>query len=305
MHLASLTIHPEGMDLEGLNLFADKRTESCFSSSIFVSTGDTPITDFSHWRNYAFTQVPDDVDWVCIIDSDETVSIKDPKKIKYILEQDFVSTVRIFGAGGYMKEKLFRVPVQSFFVGPTHEYPDNRGNVFNINYPLFWFVGKDKTEDQIREKAKRDIDILTSYLEGEDVPSRGRWLYYLGQSYELLSMYRSAVDEYQRAFAESEWDEERAWSMYKAGYCMYMMGRMEEAKIHLMQGWLVRPDYAEFPYLLGLIAEAKGEMINAVKWTQAAIALWDNPRPERIGFSAPNASRPLLVRQLARYQPMT
>ena len=69
------------------------------------------------------------------------------------------------------------------------------------------------------------------------------------------------------------WDEESAWSMYRATQCLFEMDRLEEALDTIVAGMARHAGLGDFPWFAGHISLRLGRPQQAVYWARHAIEL--------------------------------
>jgi len=143
-----------------------------------------PITDFARDRNLALARVAKrGYDWAIMLDTDERIHLI-PKKHgardfrAYLGHTPHDILMVRYQSGEYAKERIFRLPAQGHYVGPTHEafVTDEGASRFTLS-EMMTFSEIPKTKEQYRAKVERDRDILEDYVVKH--PKDPRWWYYL------------------------------------------------------------------------------------------------------------------------------
>jgi tetratricopeptide (TPR) repeat protein len=210
-------------------------------------------------------------DWCLWIDSDEWF---DPggEDIRAVLERTDSAAVNMFdGTRMYVKPKAIRIPCQTRWIGPTHEYIGVAGPTFE----RACFYERAKTPDEILRKRHRDIKILEA--ETKRVPKQCRWWYYLGEAYEGIGDYDKALEAYYRRFDMEGWDEEDAWTCYKIA-CIRLFNKpnaysalpFDDVIDICMSGIARHPGIAELFWIAGIAAYKAGRHAHAVYFAELA-----------------------------------
>lgn len=99
------------------------------------------------------------------------------------------------------------------------------------------------------DKTPRDIKLLEEALRGEhgefDDGLRGRYLFYLAQSYHDVGRYRDAIEMYKKRIDAGGWPEEIWYSRFRIGICYTKMDLETEATTAFLSAYEDRPSRAE------------------------------------------------------------
>jgi len=244
--------------------------------------------DFAAARNHALAAAAaTGADWAITLDSDERmVSVPESlRKWLAALTNDLVHVRH--QDGGYAKERFFRLPSKGYWKGPTHEAFVIPSYPAEIPEMRFWEVPK--TEEDYQRKFRRDAEILRAYTAQN--PTDPRWWYYLGDSLQNMREYEQSVDAYHRCWALDGWDEESAWSMYRAAEAYHQLGRHDDAVMACAKGLTRQAQIPELAWYAAWLSYQAGNHRDAVGWARMAAALGnvtdDGVRPVRSGFSHP------------------
>lgn len=235
--------------------------------------------DFAAARNHALRVAEElKADWAMTLDTDERMVFAPGFSLKKALSEPKSKVLLVQQAdGSYCKERFFRLPTQVRFHGPTHE--GLRGMVEGEILRGMTFSELEKTQDQLRIKNERDVDILTRHLKHEYNP---RWLFHLGTALHGLHQYRKAIDAYCECADLRGWSEESSWACYRAAECACAMKQWIEAIALCARGLSLRPRTMELAWLAGWAAYQGGEYEASIAWCRIAISI--GPEDTRVGF---------------------
>ena len=233
--------------------------------------------NFSEQRNFNFSRVPDDTDFICWADSDDVI-LNAPRlrEIADLAKQnghDAVFFTYWYGCkfdGEASEENFVEVEIQQkrerllkkdsiVWKKRLHESPVPIDGVnfvhtkveYSEENPIVWMhlgADRDQTEDgivkrNIRNRRILELDLAEERAEGEADP---RTLLYLMKIYaeqrEDGDILRKCVDMGREYLLKSGWDEERAVCYKLMSSCMGTLGNHEEARDLLMNA------LTEYPY---------------------------------------------------------
>jgi tetratricopeptide (TPR) repeat protein len=243
---------------------------------------------FSDARNFALIAATQTgADWSVTLDTDERLSVE-PEVLRTFLEETEAGLIHLrYQDGSYGKERFFRLPARGGFSGPTHEA--FMGDVLVLDAPSGHFREEPKTEEDYQRKFDRDISILSRHV--VDHPDDPRWRYYLADSLQNAGRLQEAVEQFQACWDLNGWDEESAWSMYRAAECQIALGDLDAAIQSCANGLVRHPGVAELPWLASWACFRKGEMRRAIAWARMSCALGSvegiGDSFHRLGFTNP------------------
>jgi tetratricopeptide (TPR) repeat protein len=247
--------------------------------------------DFAAARNFALQAAHElGADWAITVDTDERIELENVN-LRAALAATAAGSLHVTQADGtYGKERLFRLPAQGRYVGPTHEAFIRDGGISEtLEGAVFRELGKSR--EQYQRKAERDIAILTRHT--AEHPDDPRWFYYLGDSYAGLDRHEEAIAAFRACASLNGWDEEGAWAMYRAAECLLKLGRPGEAIEACAAGMARHAGLAELPWLAAYAAWQADRPAQAVYWARQSIAMGqfagDGASVPRIGFRHPPA----------------
>lgn len=251
--------------------------------------------DFAAARNFALQAAHElGADWTVTLDTDERIDIG-AVDVRGALATTAAASLHVVqGNGTYGKERFFRLPARGRYVGPTHEAFIREGDGNGSGSETLGGVTFDelgKSVEQYRQKAERDIAILTRHTAAH--PDDPRWFYYLGDSYAGLERHEEAIAAFRACAARKGWDEEGAWAMYRAAECLIKLGRAEDAIEACATGMARHAGLAELPWLAAYASWQAGRPAQAAYWARQSIAMGHyagaGASVPRIGFRHPPA----------------
>jgi tetratricopeptide (TPR) repeat protein len=247
--------------------------------------------DFAAARNVALQAAHElGADWAITLDTDERIDVG-AVDLRAALAATAADSLHVKQANGtYGKERLFRLPARGQYAGPTHEaFIRDGGSSETLEGVVFHEL--DKSHEQYRRKAERDIAILTRHTAAH--PDDPRWFYYLGDSYAGLDRHEEAIAAFRACASLNGWDEEGAWAMYRAAECLLKLGRPAEAIEACAMGMARHAGLAELPWLAAYAAWQAGRPAQAAYWARQSIAMGHfagaGATVPRIGFRHPPA----------------
>lgn len=247
--------------------------------------------DFSAARNVSLQAAAEmGAAWAVILDTDERIDPGDID-VRATLAETAFDVLHVEQANGtYGKPRFFRLPARGAFAGPTHEaFIQEHGGSITLSGILFEELGK--SPEQYRQKAERDIAILTRHT--AEHPRDPRWFYYLGDSYAGLERHEEAVAAFRACADLNGWDEEAAWAMYRAAESLLRLGKPREAIAACAAGMAHHAGMAELPWLAGYAAWQAGLPAQAAYWARQSIAMGHfagaGASVPRLGFRHPPA----------------
>ncbi|MCH5249895.1 MAG: glycosyltransferase [Lachnospiraceae bacterium] len=258
------------------------------------------INDFGAARNFAISKASND--WILSIDCDEYIETIDEELLSTLMQQkpDAAGQILIrnrFTQGG--QSSIENIRVSRFFnrkyfhfVGAIHEqieYIDATSDIQEIQdssycpkhvYPApitVLHVGYDGSEDEMRIKCLRNIELLEKELENNGPDS---YIYYqLGQSCMRLKNYSEAYKWFDLGLSmDVDPSQTYVQTMVESyGYCLLELKMNEEALqlLNIYDDFAVRADFVfliGFIYMNnGLFDEAVGEFEKATTMKQFAV----------------------------------
>jgi glycosyltransferase involved in cell wall biosynthesis len=156
---------------------------------------------------------------------------------------------QVCGDMDWWNARLCRLDRDWISVGVTHEFWRAIPEAGEL--PQLHSMDIDDRDDggSKSDKAVRDIRLLEEALRGEhgefDEGLRGRYLFYLAQSYHDVGRFDDAIKTYEKRIEAGGWDEEIWYSQYRIGLCHVKMDREPEAIAALLLAYETRPSRAE------------------------------------------------------------
>jgi tetratricopeptide (TPR) repeat protein len=268
MKKASLTLSGNNQDIvaDALNSVKD-RVDIC----ILIDTGITDNTiekareivgdklvvkkynwknDFSEARNRALEcAAEENCDLAIMCDTDERMIWADGEDLESCFVDPQVNVSMMYSIDrSYCKERVFRIPVLERYYGPTHEtFPAYKVGFTAFPKSRFWELPK--TAEQYHWKFTRDLEILLNHVK-QNI-NDPRWFYYLGDTYKNLGRFEEAIEAYHKCWQLNGWDEESAWSCFRAAECAIQMKQFKRAIELCSKGICRHPGLGELMWLAG------------------------------------------------------
>jgi tetratricopeptide (TPR) repeat protein len=226
--------------------------------------------DFAAARNFALhaaTQVG--ARWAVTVDTDERLHFDAGFELKREVTKAKARVLLVAAAdGSYAKERIFRLPTQIAWKGPTHETVVGLRAGDSAVLPRAWFRELPKDAATARAKFERDAAILADYARAH--PEDPRWHYYLGASLHDLDRYVEAIAAFRACASLRGWAEEGAWACYREASCLCALERWADAIDACTRGLAIRPATAELAWLAGWAAYKAGRHVDAIAWSNMA-----------------------------------
>ncbi|MDE5939954.1 MAG: glycosyltransferase [Lachnospiraceae bacterium] len=168
----------------------------------------TWINDFSAARNFCVSHASHNM--ILSLDTDEFIRPFDWDKLQDAIAAHpkalgAIELISYFDVDGKTKQQISRLERifnrrHYHFVNPIHEVLAPLGNIISSSYeaPVSAdHVGYQGTEEQLRKKAERDIDLVRSEIEAD--PENPYLHFQLGQGYMLMRDHAGALSHFRRA----------------------------------------------------------------------------------------------------------
>ncbi len=217
--------------------------------------------------------------WAMTLDTDERIEFPGYRTRKDLLNAlnaypDVMSWMIPAQDGSYVKERFVRMPTQLQWHGRTHEalYGATRTQRKVLDGCSFWEVAKSPTE--LERKLQRDLVILLEETAANPLSARS-W-FYLGQTYEGMQQYRSAVQAFDQCIRLDDWADESSWACYSAARCLVALREYRKAEEFCALGMSRKPTMAELPWLAGWCCFQRGAVADAIAWSKISIGLGRN-----------------------------
>ncbi|MDH5226076.1 MAG: glycosyltransferase [Gammaproteobacteria bacterium] len=249
--------------------------------------------DFAAARNFALDAAAElGGTWAVTVDTDERLLFDPGVQLSRLLAATRADVCMVLDdLGNYSKERIVRLPAKVRWAGPTHECLEGRTNAGTATLQGLRFHELPKDPAAARRKFERDLAILKRYTRQHG--KQARWLYYLGTTHQHLGDYAAAIDAFRTCAELRGWEEEGAWACYHAAECCCSLRRWDDALQFCAAGLAIRPATAELAWLAGFAAYKGKRFVDAVAWSNMAIAnglyRGQGAQFERIGFRHPPA----------------
>ncbi|MFI3177753.1 MAG: glycosyltransferase [Eubacteriales bacterium] len=244
--------------------------------------------DFSAARNYSIQQATND--WILIVDCDEHLTSIDVEALNSILQTldptNTIGQITLSSPFSLSNQESLHTSHLARFFSRTHFHYEgtiheqvvsgsngNHATKSSFAYPVlplaFYHEGYGNPAI-IATKSKRNIALLEQELE-TSTPTPYTY-FQLGQSYFTLEKYQEALHYFQQGF---EYDvnpaEEYVQTMVTSyGYCLLNLKRYDEGLLFMEQLYEEFNTYADFLFLMGLLAMNNGLFQDAIRQLQRA-----------------------------------
>ncbi len=222
--------------------------------------------DFGAARNLALDAATfAGAEWAVTLDTDERLHNATALR-RAIATTEAPALSVAYQDGSYAKPRAIRLPCTARWHGKTHEAiaieaPTTDGVAFS-ELP--------KSPEQLQAKRIRDLPLLQAMAIAE--PTDGRWLYYLGDTFEGLGNPVAAIAAWERCAEVSTWDEEAAWACYRAANALLFSPIQDAAHalVACTTGLARHPGVAELPWLAAIACQRLGRHEHALHWAALA-----------------------------------
>lgn len=239
--------------------------------------------DFSAARNFNFSQVPKEYDYVLWVDTDdEVIGAESLRKIGH--EMTTQSLTAVYFTYNYTidqetgqvlvehaRERLVKRGAYEW-KGRVHEVLVPKGKQEAVFSDLVQ-VNHLPTEEQEGPGMERNLEILQLQLQDEGEKPDPRTEYYLARQYFDLDRYEEASVLFERYLEHSGWDEERAMAWNYLGEICKNEKDYETAIDCYLSAIKERPDYPTWYINLGMVYELKDRHQEALHFVKLALAM--------------------------------
>lgn len=190
--------------------------------------------------------------YLLMVDADYILNIENTDWINNLTLPNY--SFRHTGYFDYSDCRLFRADKPWRYELVTHEYAFIPGEETHTNILSGVTITHLCDGGSRSDKHKRDIKLITTELERNDIPPNhiSRYNFYLARSYEDIKDYVNASIYYDKRVKIGGWEEEIYYSLYKHGHCRAKIAetlesRMDAIKI-MMSAYYYRPSRLESIY---------------------------------------------------------
>jgi glycosyltransferase involved in cell wall biosynthesis len=214
---------------------------------------ETEWKNFGHNRSESFqlaqAYVRDELGWDLrdtyglLLDGDMVFhagSLRDQK-----LTETGYTIVQRNGNLEYPNCRLVRMDYGWTCRGVTHEYWDGPTQALPASV---CFIDDRNDGGCKSDKFVRDAQLLEQGL--SDEPANARYMFYLGQTYHALGLYKDSIAMYKKRIRAGGWVEEVWYSHYMIGQCHYALKNMPKFEEWMLRAHAFRPSRAEPIYKL-------------------------------------------------------
>jgi len=213
------------------------------------------VNDFSKARNYNFSQVPKDYDYICWVDTDDT--IKGVKKLKKLIEDhpaDIYSMFYIYSLDErgnpdvvHKKSQVVKNDGCVKWQGRLHEdfAPTREVKIYHIDDIKRVHLAK---HADFEDAKKRNYEIALS--EALETPQDPRSWWNLGNSQKALCD-MGAIESFKKFLEMSRSDDEKYIARLRLAECYWFQRKFNEAIDEGKYAIGTKPDYPDAYNLLG------------------------------------------------------
>jgi len=178
---------------------------------------------------------------------------------------------QVSGGLSYSNTRLVNRFVPAEYVGCTHEYLSvTPAGSLDGAYFIDHADGANRPD-----KFRRDIKLLKHALQDQSIDAglRGRYLFYLAQSYRDAGKPQRAIDAYKQRIALGGWDEELYFSQYSIALCYRTLGNNSAFIGALLDAFNMRPSRAEPLYELARYYQYEGKNAASTLFSEHAMTM--------------------------------
>ncbi|MCP6718841.1 MAG: hypothetical protein KJI71_01235 [Patescibacteria group bacterium] len=309
-YLSICVVEHKGAKLEKTIKVANRYGAIVSKYKVRVGWDHPFIDDFASARNQAVEFLPDDTDWVFILDSDDIVL--DPEEIRNHLEEmkkPMVAMVRILAPdklSSLLQIRVWSTDVDIYWLGRVHELPQfDKDKIELVSLP-------DVKIHHVPKKTKihhnRNDIILKDMIDNGEATSRENFFYaesrYI-QSLQRKKGWKKIEKEAIKSFTKLKDLKDIYTARYKilcylADYSITKSTNdkspLDPAIEHILDALKYSVFYPEPYYLMGKALYLTNKMNNAIGWLKQALEL---PEVVSIWHSTNYFRRSLPVEQLA------
>jgi glycosyltransferase involved in cell wall biosynthesis len=198
-----------------------------------------------------------DIDWVLMIDADETLVLHDFNRDDLRFHQCF--DVKLEAAPIiYSLPRLTSNKVPWKYVGVTHEYLDTTGMSKGYCSNIMLNQHNDSFRRRSNQKLMDDVRLLKNGIEfSTDKFLVARYHFYLANTYHSLGNYAKAIEHYLERIAFKGWEEEIFYSHYQIGkiYTQSEPNNLEKIILHHLLAFDAAPWRIESLHALKIVLE--------------------------------------------------
>lgn len=242
------------------------------------------VDDFAKARNFNFSQVPKNYDYIIWLDADDT--IKNPHKLVDVIRMaskqpvdgimaKYNYDIDEFGNVTTVHTNLRLVKNNGAFEwrGRLHETLVDTRRVVRVRSDDF-AVDHHATESRKDASNARNIRIMEQMVQDEGDSPDPRTLFYLGTAYVDARMYDEAIELLETYLRLSGWDEERAQAHVWLGR-IYREQKNDniQSTQHFLQALYENPKEVTAMVELGTTEMAMERWSKAIMWLEQAITI--------------------------------
>lgn len=249
-----------------------KITDFCKSRSIPCEIRLVPFENFEQSRNAALRLAQNSsfaFDAILLVDCDMELVVDRADWLDGASGPSYTMR-QVSGGLSYSNTRLVSRHVPAEYIGVTHEYlsVDHAGSLDGA-----YFI--DHADGANRpDKFKRDIALLKHALKNKPSETlRGRYLFYLAQSYRDAGKFRPAIITYRERIALGGWDEELFFAQYSIAQCYRSLGNVPQYLSGLLAAYSMRPSRVEPLYDLANYFRIEGQNAVSLLFSEPAMKM--------------------------------
>ena len=226
-------------------------------------------------------------DWAIMLDTDERILHNGVDIITELINSKTGVLAVFENTGKYAKERFFKLPADAKFTNARHEKYIPKNGIATLNKVRF--LELPKVPELLHARLLADVVGLQKQI--IDDPTETRWYYYLGNTYENLKQWHSAIRQYNHCANMNTQSYERAMVCFRAALCWIELGKREIAIAICAKGMGIFPGFAELPFLASVQCLILGKTMDAIYWANLALVHDNNSMAAetRLGFRVPKA----------------
>lgn len=217
-------------------------------------------------------------DWAMMLDTDERFHANGVDVKRYLRDTDADAVMVRMGCQKYAKVRFFRLPTVGHYRDRVHELVEGIANI--VEMPTANVVELPKSDAELAIRNLQIRKTCEKWLTEE--PWYGRAWMHLANTYILTRQLELAASLFVKSAELAATPEYAAWTRFKAGGCMFELGRFEDAIAQCALGLQACSYFPELPYLASAASARLGRLYDAIAWANFAISLGETAELQRV-----------------------